>query len=154
MSQITELVNWILALSALYAPVHESTKVFDWIQCRAVIRFSIVIDFPFLFLTSFLKPQIPRVLKHPPSTPSNNSSAMAFCGKCWGSTHGGWSNRYRCYRKLAVVQDGLNGRLSSSFSFFSFWLLKTYVPQIKYQTMWHALGNLLNTTLFQKYMDP
>ena len=28
-----------------------------------------LIDFPFLFLTSFLKPKIPRVLKHPPSTP-------------------------------------------------------------------------------------
>ena len=31
---------------------------------------------------------------------------------------------------------------------------KHYVPHIKSQTMQHALVNLLNTTLFQKYVDP
>ena len=27
-------------------------------------------------------------------------------------------------------------------------------PQIKYQAMQHKLMNLLNTTLFEKYVDP
>ena len=44
------------------------------------VRFSnlgvlVVIDCPFLFLSSFLKPQIPGVLSIP-STPSNDSSAL------------------------------------------------------------------------------
>ena len=41
------------------------------------------------------------------------------------SSHGGWRSRFHCYSQLAP-QDGLNGRLSSSFSFFSFWLIKTW----------------------------
>ena len=33
-------------------------------------------------------------------------------------------------------------------------LKKLDVPQIKYQTMRHALMNLVNTTSFEKYVDP
>ena len=37
---------------------------------------------------------------------------------------GGWRSRFS-YRKLAA-QEGPNSRLSSSFSFFSFWLIKAW----------------------------
>ena len=42
----------------------------EYVLIKAVVRFSnmgvrIVIDCPFLFLSSFLKPQIPGALKHP-----------------------------------------------------------------------------------------
>ena len=57
------------------------------------------------------------------------------------------------YRKSAA-QDGLNGRLSSTFGFFIFLLINHDVPQFKSQTMQQALMNLVNTTLFQKYLDP
>ena len=77
--------------------------------------------------------------------------ALAACSKvlliksCGGLSHGGWRSRYHCYRESAA-QDGPNGQLSSSYSFFSFWLIKHDVPQIKYQTMRQGLLN--HTTLF------
>ena len=44
---------------------------------------------------------------------------------CW-LYHGGWRSRYHSYRKSAA-QDGPNGRLYSSFSFFfRFWLIKAW----------------------------
>ena len=54
--------------------------------------------------------------------------------------HGGWRIRYHFYSQSAAP-DGPNGRLSSSFSSFTFWL---DVTQIKSQTMRHTLMNLVN----------
>ena len=39
--------------------------------------------------------------------------------------HGGWRSRYRCYKQL-TAQDGPNGGLSSSITFFSFLFIKTW----------------------------
>jgi hypothetical protein len=55
---------------------------------------------------------------------------------------------------VSAAPVGLNGRLSSSFTFFIFDLRKLDVPQIKSQNMCHALMNLLKITLFEKYVDP
>ena len=57
--------------------------------------------------------------------------ALAACSKvlliksCGGLSHGGWRSRYHCYRESAA-QDRPNSWLSSSFGFFSFWLIKTW----------------------------
>ena len=66
--------------------------------------------------------------------------------------HGGWRSRYHCYRHSAA-QKGQN--VSPPYLISSvFDLYKHDVPQIKSQTMGHALMDLVNTTLFKKYVDP
>ena len=65
-------------------------------------------------------PQMLRVMKHW----QNNQWKYLKSSKIY-DYHGGWSSGYHCYRKWAA-QDGLDGRLSSSFSFFSFWFIKTW----------------------------
>ena len=54
------------------------------------------------------------------------------------------------YRLLATPVEP-NGRLFSPFDYFGFWL---DAPQIKCQTIRHTPTNLVNTTLFEKYVDP
>ena len=65
---------------------------------------------------------------------------------------GQWRSRYHYYRQMAA-QDESNGRPTLLASPI-FDLYKHDTPQIKSQTMRHTLMNLVNTTCFEKYVDP
>ena len=51
-------------------------------------------------------------------------------------------------------QLGQMADFPSLLTILVFDLYKQETPQIKYQTMRHTLMNLVNTILFQKYVDP
>ena len=59
-----------------------------------------------------------------------------------------------------IVIESRQHKMAEWQTFLFFYLLqffyfkKHYVPQLKSQTMRHALVNLLNTTLLKKYVDP
>ena len=69
-----------------------------------------------------------------------------------------YAKGYRCLKSIVIErrhhQLGRMADFPSPVTFSVFYLENPEVPQIKSQTMWHPLMNLVNTTLSQKYGDP